>query len=98
MVGVGLDCCIGGVDVSCTPCVLVVGLPVLFVRALISVTATTLPCTIACKPTAAIVNRGFTGAWFPDAGPPVRVVAAFTTRQSNAVSLALALSLFYFFV
>ena len=86
--------CLGGIVGSCTPCVFVVGLPVLFVRALISFTYPRLTCPVACEPAVAIFKPGFTRASPPDGGPPIRVVAAFTTRQSNAVSLALALSLF----
>ena len=76
--------------------VFVVGPPILFVRALISVTTPKLPCTVACEPAAAIVKPRFTGASPPDAGPPIPVVAAFTTCLSNDVYLALAPSSFLF--
>ena len=76
--------------------VVFVGTPGLFVRELISVTAPTLPCPVACDPAAATVKPGFTGASPPDAGPPIRVVASLMNRPRNDVLLALAPSLFVF--
>ena len=46
VVGVGLAGCIGGVDGSYTPFVFFLGPPVFFGRAIISVTAPTIPCTV----------------------------------------------------
>ena len=88
--------CVGGVGTSCTPCVVVAVTPVFFVRALINVTAQTLPCTVACDPAASMVKPGFTGASPPDAGPPIRVIAALTTHPSNNVLITLELSSFVF--
>ena len=88
--------CVSGVGGSFTPCVVVLGTPVLFVRALINITAPMLPYTVACKPAAVMVKPGFTGASPPDADPPIWVGAVFTTRPSNNVQLALAPSSFVF--
>ena len=82
--------CASGIVGSCTPYVVVAGTPVFFVRALMNFTSPTLPCPVACNPTAAMVKPGFTGASPPNSGPMIRVVAAFRTHSSNNVPLALA--------
>ena len=71
--------CVGGVDGSCTPCAVVADTSVLFVMGLINVIAPMLPCLVACDTATAMVKPSFNGASPPDAGPPIRVVAALTT-------------------
>ena len=88
--------CVGGVSGIFTPCVVVAGTPVLFVRSLINTTSPTMPCPVACYPAAAMVKPGFTRAIPPDGGPPIRVVSVLTTRPSNGVPLALVPSFFVF--
>ena len=88
--------CVSGVGGSYTPCVFVVGTPILFVRVVINVTAPPLLYPVACEPATAMVKPGFTGASPPDADPPIWVGAVFTTRPSNNVQLALAPSSFVF--